>query len=86
MAKPLKKFSAANISAAVWENEGKEGRPFFSVTLQKRYKDKNEEWKNSSSFTANDLPRAMLVLDKAYEFLVIKEDNSKEHELEQGIP
>lgn len=73
MTKPIQTFRVGAIQAAVWENEGKEGRMFKSVTLQKRYKAENDEWKTSSSLMPNDLPKAALALNKAFEFISLKE-------------
>jgi len=80
---PEKRFSTGAISAAVWQNQGKskegEAVSFRTVSLQRRYKDKEGNWQSSSSLRVNDLPRASLVLQKAYEFLVLKEmQNSDE--------
>jgi len=77
MVKPVKKFSAGGIQVAVWENEGKEGTSYYSVSMSKRYKDKNEEWKDSSSLKQTDLPKAVLALNKAYEYLTLKDDDVK---------
>ena len=71
---PIKKFSAGAVSAAVWENPSTNGEGSFqTVTLQKAYKDKQGDWKHSASFKASDLPKAMLVLNKAYEFVSLNE-------------
>lgn len=70
--KPIQKFSVGAIQVAVWANEGKEGRTFNSVTMQKRYKTEEGIWKNSSSLNANDLPKAVLALNKAFEFISLK--------------
>ena len=69
---PIAKFSAGGIVAAIWENESKEGNPYGTVTLDKRYKS-GEEWKSTRSMRATDLPKAILVLQKAYEFLALKD-------------
>ncbi len=73
MSLPIKKIAVGRIQVAVWENEGKEGRNYYSVSFDKRYKDKNDEWKSSNSLRANDIPKAVLALEKAYEFLSLKE-------------
>ena len=70
---PTKKFSVGAVQVAVWENEGKEGKSYYSVSFERRYKDKNDEWKSTSSLKANDLPKAILALQKAYEFVSLKE-------------
>jgi len=77
MTKPVKKFSAGAVQVAVWENEGKEGTNYYSVSMSKRYKDKNDEWKDSSSLKQTDLPKAVLALNKAYEYLTLKDDDVK---------
>lgn len=74
---PEKKFRAGVVSATVWLNEGqsKEGNStqWRSISLQRGYKDNNEQWQNTNSFRINDLPRAALVLQQAYEYLVTKQ-------------
>lgn len=77
---PEKRFSTGGINATIWKNSAvnKAGEPveFNTVSLQRRYKDKEGNWKSSTSLRINDLPKAALVLNKAYEFLVLKEDAS----------
>lgn len=80
---PEKKFSTGAISATVWQNQGRskngETVSFRTVSLQRRYKDKQGNWQSTTTLRVNDLPRASLVLDKAYEHLVLKEmQNSQE--------
>lgn len=73
---PEKRFSAGGISATVWSNvgEGKNGAVSFrTVSFQRTYKDKEGNWKTSSSLRIHDLPKAQVVLQKAYEYLVLKE-------------
>ena len=85
---PEKKFSTGVISATVWRNQGvsKNGGPveFRTVSLQRRYTDKNGQWQTSNSLRLNDLPKASLVLQKAYEYLVLKgQDSSSEPTTEE---
>ena len=42
---PKAKFNAGAVQVAVWENEGKEGTLFETVTIDKRYK-VGDEWKS----------------------------------------
>jgi hypothetical protein len=76
--KPEKKFSSGAISATIWNNEGtsKTGEKvtFKIVKLQRSYQDKDKKWQNTSSLRLSDIPRATLVLNKAYEYLTLKED------------
>ena len=72
MVGPVKKFAVGGIQAAVWENSSKEGAQFNTISLDRRYKAKDNEWKSSNSFKMNDLPKAILALQKAYEYLALK--------------
>ncbi|PIN80153.1 hypothetical protein COV11_04520 [Candidatus Woesearchaeota archaeon CG10_big_fil_rev_8_21_14_0_10_30_7] len=72
---PEKRFQAGAISATVWKNtQQKDGKEFdfFSVSLQRSYKDQAGAWKHTTSLRSNDVPKAKLVLDKAWEFLELK--------------
>jgi hypothetical protein len=76
--KPEKKFRAGAISATVWQNNGqsnKTGQPvvYRTISLERGYKDKNGEWKSTNSFRINDLPRAALLLNEAYRYIVLKD-------------
>lgn len=74
---PEKKFSTGVISATIWKNQGISKRnnepvEFRTTALQRRYQDKDGVWKSTNSLRINDLPKASLVLEKAYEYLVLK--------------
>jgi hypothetical protein len=75
--KPEKKFRAGAIAATVWLNEGqsKEGekRSFNTISFERSYKGKDGKWKSTNSLRINDLPRAVVVLNRAYEYIVTKE-------------
>jgi len=79
---PLKKFIAGAVSAAVWENKAnlKDGRQIesLSVTIDRRYKDNDGSWQSSGSLKLNDLPKAILVLSKAYEYMASPEHDNAE--------
>jgi len=71
---PEKKFSTGAISATVWKNvREKDGKSFeaHSVSLERRYTDKAGEWQTTKSLRINDLPKAALVLEEAYKYLVL---------------
>jgi hypothetical protein len=74
---PVKKFKAGAISVAIWENEKKEGGRYNTVSLDKRYKDKEEKWQSSSSLHMNDLPKAIVALQRAYEYLAFKDSSAE---------
>ena len=82
---PEKKFSTGVVTATVWQNQGKsrtgETIGYRTVSFQRRYKDRNGVWQSANSLRVNDLPKASLVLQKAYEYLVLREtqDNSVDY-------
>ena len=88
--RPVKEFRARNLSLAIWQNEGtRDGRPItlHSITLNKRYQDQDSgEWKDSSSFFPDDLPRLRLLLDKAYEYILLREPGSDREPADPGSP
>ena len=66
---PVKKFRCGSIVASIWENELKDKRVLLSVTLQKTYKD-GDEWKESKSYTVNDLPKVKNILEKSFDYIM----------------
>jgi hypothetical protein len=84
---PEKKFSTGAINATVWKNTGtsKNGQEveFRTITLQRRYKDKNDAWQSTNSMRINDLPKAALVLNKAYEYLVLRDTDSTSSSIDE---
>lgn len=76
--RPIKEFRVRNLRAAIWQNEvERDGERVLrhSVTLNKRYRDPNTgAWADSNSFFPDDLPRLRLLLEKAYEHIMLKND------------
>jgi hypothetical protein len=73
---PEKKFRAGPISATIWRNLTEKGS-YASVQISRNYKDASNTWKSTGSLRINDLPKAVLVLNKAYEYLTLKEYSSE---------
>ncbi|VVB81744.1 Uncharacterised protein [uncultured archaeon] len=83
---PEKKFSTGAISATVWKNvrTDKEGKAYETrtVSLQRRYTDKTGQWQSTNSLRLNDLPKAALVIEEAYRYLVLNgHDETKTQEV-----
>jgi hypothetical protein len=73
MAKPEKVFKIGAVRASVFRNIiMKEGQAIQlpKVAIEVRYKDKNGNWQGTSSLSINDLPKAILALQNAYEYLM----------------
>ena len=79
--KPVKKIQAGGVTAALWRNSLtlKSGQEIetLSATLDRRYKDKSGEWRSSSSFQANDIPKAVLVLIRAYAHMMSRSEDDQ---------
>lgn len=78
---PIESWRAGAISVSIWENDGtgNDGLPtkFRTASFERRYKDKSGEWKSANNLRLHDLPKAALLLNKAYEYLLLgaKEDD-----------
>jgi len=76
---PEKKFRAGTVSVTVWKNSEQkdDGTPteYQTISVERSYKDKSGEWKYTNSLRINDLPKANLMLQKAYEFVVMRSSN-----------
>ncbi len=66
-------FKAGGVRASVWKytNTARNGQAFTQrkVVLERSYRDREGNWKNTNSFDANDVPKALLALWKAYEYM-----------------
>ena len=79
MSRPEKRFRCGSCEAAIFENEiNRNGKAIKlkKAVIQKRYKNADDEWKSTHSLDKNDIPKMMLVLSKAYEYLTMGEENS----------
>ena len=74
--RPLWQMSAGPFWASIWENErtiaGKAVK-VREVSFAKRFRTESGEYKTSSRYQLNEIPKAMLVLSKAYEQLAMPE-------------
>ena len=86
MAKPEKRFQSGGIEASIFENEIQQNGKTLKikkVAFLKRYKSA-QGWKTTYSLDINDIPKAVLILLKAYEFLVLSPDSNATGEPENG--
>ncbi len=69
---PEKKFRAGAVSATVWRNKSQKGEgEYNTVSLERSYKDKEGQWQATNSLRTNDLPKAVMALQKAYEHMFL---------------
>ncbi|MXZ00021.1 hypothetical protein F4Y93_04995 [Candidatus Poribacteria bacterium] len=72
MPQPEITFRHGLCSASIFEQEferGGEKLTVRTVSFQRSYLDKEGNWQQTNSLNVNDIPKAVLVLNKAYEFL-----------------
>jgi len=71
--KPETVFKVGAVRASVFQNttvQNGKSVLFPKVVLEVRYKDKAGQWKGTNSLSLNDLPKAILAMQKAYEYLM----------------
>jgi len=72
---PVDKFRAGAVSGALWENEinvNGQRKTVLKVSVSKRYRDQNGEWKTSQSFGRDEIPLAIYCLEKAFAAIIEK--------------
>ncbi len=84
---PIKKFRCQNIDCSIWLNKREiDGSTveFKTVSLSRSYKKKGESvWRSDQiNLRRNDLQKAILVLQKAQEELLLSEHGSEESDEE----
>lgn len=62
---PAAKFRIGNVTATVWKNDG----GFYSVNLQRSYKDDAGDWQNTDGLGHGDLLNAAKLLNRAEAFI-----------------
>ncbi|MBI2667090.1 hypothetical protein HYX13_05765 [Candidatus Woesearchaeota archaeon] len=76
---PEKKFRAGGISATIWVNKAKQANgvegEYKTVSLERSYTDKEGKWQSTQTLRVNDVPKAAAALQKAFEYLVLQEQD-----------
>ncbi len=77
MSKPETVFKIGAVRASVFQNTiEKNGQSIQlpKVVIEVRYKDKSGQWQGTNSLSINDIPKAVLALQKAFEHLTERRD------------
>lgn len=64
--KPIKNYKAGTLTLSMWENESENGK-LTSFTIQRSYKDKEDNWQHTSNLRTQDLPKLQILIQKAYQ-------------------
>lgn len=70
--KPLKTFRVEDCSASVWTRDVMvqgESKRFYSVTLERSFKDRDGSWKYTKSYDADDLGKLVSLCQQASDYL-----------------
>jgi len=74
---PIKEFRAGTAVAAIWVSKNAvngQSLAQHSIRVQKRYRDdRSGEWKTTTYFRPDELPKLALVVSRAYEFLTLRQ-------------
>lgn len=73
MTKPEKVFRMGAVRASVFRNtleRNGEPVPIPKIIIEVRYKDRTGKWQGTNSLSINEVPKAVMALQKAYEYLV----------------
>ena len=80
--KPEKNIRCGAVRAAIWTRSRtrQDGSRFQSkkVILDRSYRDATGRWQNTSSLELNDIPKAILGLQRAYEWILLGESETNE--------
>ena len=75
--KPERVFQHGGVKAAIFVNEHEKAGESFtkkSISVQRVYRDKEGAFKTTNNLYVNDLPKAILVLQKAFDYLTVKHE------------
>ena len=67
---PISRIKLFPVEAAIWRNRSSEGDPFYAVTFGRMYRDREGQWKSSSSFNTDDLLTLAKAADLAHSKIV----------------
>jgi hypothetical protein len=81
--KPAAEIRLGSIRAAIWRNEGKT-KPWFTVTLERSYRDDDDQYQSSNSFGRDDLLTAAKVVDLAHTRIFELQREELQRELQQS--
>ena len=81
MSKPETVFKIGAVRASIFQNiieKNGQSIQLPKVVIEVRYKDKTGQWQGTNSLSINDLPKAILALQKAFEYLMEHKDTGRQ--------
>lgn len=78
--KPIQ-IADGRVKVNIWTNQGKNGRPIYSVQPKSSYRDNDGTWHDTTSFTGAEILQLQQLLGVAYERIrSLKQDDSEEQQ------
>ncbi|MBI2145024.1 hypothetical protein HYU18_01740 [Candidatus Woesearchaeota archaeon] len=73
---PEKRFKIGGITATIWKGLSIKGETYYNVQVGKNYKAKDGTWKTTHSLKETDIHKAMVLLQKSYEYVLVQQHNA----------
>lgn len=73
---PDKRLKIGGVTATIWKGISPKGENYYNVQLAKSYKAKDGTWKTTHSLKEYEIPKAMVLLQKAYEYVMAQQPNA----------
>lgn len=74
---PWKKMTISPWEFAIWDNVNKEGGHFKTLSMERSYKDKNDEWKKTGTLRESDFIKVIMGLWNGYTMIVASHAQNK---------
>lgn len=81
--KPIHVLRRRGVKVSVFENQSGEFT-FHKVAVQKIYREEGGDWKTTASLGRDDLPIAIMLLRRAWEYIVDLEAESREQATQES--
>ncbi len=75
--KPTVIKAGRGIRAKLWRNKNQNGE-WYNITISRLYKDSDDQFQESESFSRDELLQVAFVAQKAFDHIVNQNDESKE--------
>lgn len=67
--KPITTLRDGTLKATLWANDTQQGGVLYSVEFSRSYKDSNDQWQESSSFSNGEILRVARLAEKTYDLI-----------------
>ncbi len=85
---PVNKFRAGQVACALWNNDivvqGTK-KTVLKATVERRYKDSNDIWKSSGSYSRNEIPLVIYCLQKAYAAMIDDQQQRADNDVTEEV-